>query len=1068
MPNVTDITGHLKLDASDFQKKLGEAEKSGSSFGSRLKSIMGGLATFDLAVGGVERIKGAFDSLIDAAKQQQEITAQTEAVLRSTGGAAGVTAEQVDQLATSLSRTTTFSDDTVQSTENLLLTFTNIGKNIFPDATRATLDMSQALGEDTKSAAIQLGKALNDPVKGVTALQRVGVSFTESQKDLIKSLVESGHQEEAQKLILGELQKEFGGSAEAAGHTLAGQLAILGNQFDQVKEKIGTGLLVALTSLGALVLPKVIDGFDAFADVVGRTAELISKGDWGGIVDEIRDGITRGKNLAGDLASWLAGEVKRIPWGTVWSGVQAAGGGILNLLTGGVHLAAQIGSWLVGQVQSIPWGSIWSGVQAAPGAILNLLTAGANLAADLGSWIAQQVQAIPWGSIWSGVQSAGSAIVDGLKAGANLAIQLGQWIGDEVGQIDWSGVWSHIKGAGEALGSALKGANLGSHLQDAMSGAQGGLSAAQSGLASLGPQIDSALGDKSTVIDRIASAAATLGGVLQSQLKPAWDALVQGFSSGSPLMESLARLWSQLQASATQLQPVLEGVAKVLGGVLVVALGVLESTIAAVVGAFSGALPGAIQVASGLIDTITAQIKTLTDVISGVVTIVSDLLHGQWGQAWADAKSLVTTFISDVGSALGGLAEIATGAISSMAGAAEGALSGFVTTAVGYFSRLVTDSGTNLDQLKTDAVTKVSTLVTDATTEIGKLPGQFISALADLSVKLMTHFAGAFGDALTAVQTGIGNLVTEVGKIPGEIVAAIGDLSGLLKNAGASVIQGLVDGAKGAWSATKGFFGGIAGDIASLKGPLDYDYTILQPAGHQIIRGLVQGSKDEWEQARNFYRTLGPQINDDVAGSFSLLPDLVPPGLDQVPQLAAAGLTSVAGTFGIPAGYVNSDDGTRGAPPWLRPYLNGAADADKSMGDTLTRAGDELRRTGHDAASAAQSTADAAGRVADAIAQLHTGGGGGGGGNAGGGGGGTMQPADIAAMATPAQGVVGGAVGGYFLPFIHDNGQQAAATAVANATPAASPVVNVYIGNEYLGTAVGTDFVAGQHVRATR
>jgi phage-related minor tail protein len=94
------------------------------------------------------------------------------------------------------------------------------GNDIFDQATGIITDMSVALGQDTSSSAIQLGKALNDPIKGVTALQRVGVSFTASQKEQITTLVESGKTLDAQKLILAELGKEFGGAAEAAATPL--------------------------------------------------------------------------------------------------------------------------------------------------------------------------------------------------------------------------------------------------------------------------------------------------------------------------------------------------------------------------------------------------------------------------------------------------------------------------------------------------------------------------------------------------------------------------------------------------------------------------------------------------------------------------------------------------------------------------------------------------------------------------------------------------------------------------------------------------------------------------------
>jgi hypothetical protein len=76
--------------------------------------------------------------------------------------------------------------------------------------------MSVALGQDTKSSAIQLGKALNDPIKGVTALQRVGVSFTKSQKDQIKTLVERATRSTRRSSSSASSAKEFGGAAAAA------------------------------------------------------------------------------------------------------------------------------------------------------------------------------------------------------------------------------------------------------------------------------------------------------------------------------------------------------------------------------------------------------------------------------------------------------------------------------------------------------------------------------------------------------------------------------------------------------------------------------------------------------------------------------------------------------------------------------------------------------------------------------------------------------------------------------------------------------------------------------------
>jgi phage-related minor tail protein len=255
--------------------------------------------------------------------ESNKVAQQTNAVLKSTGGAAGVTAKQVSDLATSISRKTGMDDEAIQSGENLLLTFTNIhnetgrGNQIFTRATRTIADMSAALGQDTKSSAIQLGKALNDPIKGVTALQRVGVSFTQSQRDQIKTLVESGHTLDAQKIILRELRKEFGGSAaaiatpfdklkvsagnlaETAGGFLApalGKAANATNRFlNQMQDGTGTGGKFVRAMQNAAAALK-----DAWQTSVAAVRRFIARNR-----DDIDSVIQAMKNLAKAAQYWF-------------------------------------------------------------------------------------------------------------------------------------------------------------------------------------------------------------------------------------------------------------------------------------------------------------------------------------------------------------------------------------------------------------------------------------------------------------------------------------------------------------------------------------------------------------------------------------------------------------------------------------------------------------------------------------------------------------------------------------------------------------------------------------------
>jgi hypothetical protein len=128
-----------------------------------------------------------------------KVAAQTNAVLKSTGGAAGVTADQVSNLAGALLKKSGIDDEAIQSGENLLLTFTE-----HPERGRQGQRHFQPDHEDDgryvrraraghQELAIQLGKALNDPIKGVTALTARRRLVHASQKEQIKAIVDSGN-----------------------------------------------------------------------------------------------------------------------------------------------------------------------------------------------------------------------------------------------------------------------------------------------------------------------------------------------------------------------------------------------------------------------------------------------------------------------------------------------------------------------------------------------------------------------------------------------------------------------------------------------------------------------------------------------------------------------------------------------------------------------------------------------------------------------------------------------------------------------------------------------------------
>lgn len=242
LPDGSRFPGELQKQVAPGAGSAGK--NVGTTFG---KGIVAGMGAVFAAGAVIDFFKGAIAEAQEAAK----VTALTAAVIKSTGGAARVSAKDVDTLANSLSDLAGVDDETIASGANLLLTFTKVrnevgkGNDVFNQATGLALDMSQALGKDLQGSITMVGKALNDPIAGLTALRKVGVAFTESQRDQIKTMVEAGDVLGAQKVILAELAVEFGGAA-AAMATPADKAKVAWANF---QEEIGNKLLPTINNL---------------------------------------------------------------------------------------------------------------------------------------------------------------------------------------------------------------------------------------------------------------------------------------------------------------------------------------------------------------------------------------------------------------------------------------------------------------------------------------------------------------------------------------------------------------------------------------------------------------------------------------------------------------------------------------------------------------------------------------------------------------------------------------------------------------------------------------------------
>lgn len=251
---------------------------SGKRFGggmlSGLKGPLVGLGATFAAV----KVGGYLKDATLAAERAASSAAITNKVIEATGGAAKISADGVSKLTESLSLKTGVDKTIIRDGANVLLTFKSIaneaGKNnaIFDRANAVALDMSATFKTDLKSSSTQLGKALEDPIKGVSALARVGVTFTDQEKEKIAALVESGDKMKAQKLVLAALEGQVGGTAEAS----ADSSAKIANAMLLIKEKIGAVFLPLLDKAASFVVSTLVPAIDKIGPTFDRLGKLLS------------------------------------------------------------------------------------------------------------------------------------------------------------------------------------------------------------------------------------------------------------------------------------------------------------------------------------------------------------------------------------------------------------------------------------------------------------------------------------------------------------------------------------------------------------------------------------------------------------------------------------------------------------------------------------------------------------------------------------------------------------------------------------------------------------------------
>jgi hypothetical protein len=266
--------GHLNRSLNNTSKSAASATANVQRFGIAFRSVLGPIVG---VIGAVNLLSRSMKVLGDR---------QADAVVLANGlakiGATKADLIKLQQVADKLGKQTLFNQEDFDRGFALLTSFQSIGVQSYERVAKAAADVAQVTKQDVNSSLLQLAKALQDPEKGLTALARSGTQFTDVQKELIKGLVASGKQLEAQDFILKEIERQYGNAATAAGSAgYAGAVDSLQESFRDFQERLAKGVepavngtLKALTDLFNLA-NKIPEPVGRAALAFGATAAAI-------------------------------------------------------------------------------------------------------------------------------------------------------------------------------------------------------------------------------------------------------------------------------------------------------------------------------------------------------------------------------------------------------------------------------------------------------------------------------------------------------------------------------------------------------------------------------------------------------------------------------------------------------------------------------------------------------------------------------------------------------------------------------------------------------------------------
>jgi hypothetical protein len=276
VPTTDGITSSLNKEFAP----AGEA--AGKSFGGTFNGALKAAVVIGAAVLATKAVFDFGKASILAAEEIATSEARIDQINKSMGLFGGRTDEVTKRLrdyAKTNEMVLAVDENVIMATQAKLLTFGALARTAdeaggaFDRATAAAIDLAAAGFGSAESNAVQLGKALNDPIKGMSALSRAGITFTEVEKDKIEAMVNSGNLLEAQEYLLEAIEIQVGGTAAATANA-SDRMAL---SFGNIQEEVGAALMPAFAALAETMIPIVQDIAPAMAEAVGALTPVLIK-----------------------------------------------------------------------------------------------------------------------------------------------------------------------------------------------------------------------------------------------------------------------------------------------------------------------------------------------------------------------------------------------------------------------------------------------------------------------------------------------------------------------------------------------------------------------------------------------------------------------------------------------------------------------------------------------------------------------------------------------------------------------------------------------------------------------